>query len=210
MHSKFTHLYIIRQAFRSGGFLLLVLTTYCMPVFAQEATAQEDMPLDERGRYIYYEVVEGKQVPADSLRARAIAFLNIKKLSPVSLTKDGLTAAGKFLISKTAFVLTRPSGEVQYQFAFEIKEDKYRFWLTDFVFIPYKRDRYANYVPANVKGTPLEASPGKLNAGEWASYLSAASQQAGSFAAAFKASLSQSVKIKTEPKVKKAISTRNW
>ena len=200
----------IHQIVRSGGFLFIMTVLFCLPVLAQTSTGAELMPLDERGKYIYYEVVEKNTVPADSLQIRAKEFLNAKKLDGVKSNKDQLTASGKFLISKTAFVLTRPSGEVLYNFVFEIKEGKYRFWMTDFAFIAYKRDRYANYVPATVKGIPLEREPGKLNAAEWTSYIAAASKQADLFAKDFKQYLSAGKKIVVQPKAKPSVSTKSW
>lgn len=183
---------------------------FYLPTSAQTSTMAELMPLDERGKYIYYEVVEKNTVPADSLQIRAKEFLTAKKLDAVKSTKDQLSASGKFLISKTAFVLTRPSGEVLYNFVFELKEGKYRFWLTDFAFIAYKRDRYANYVPATVKGVPLEKEPGKLNAAEWTSYIAAASKQADLFATEFKQYLSVGKKIVVQPQTKPSVSTKSW
>lgn len=144
------------------------------------------MPKDERGKYIYYELVEKSPIPADSLNYRALQFLKHKKLTLVKQGAAVLGGSGKMVINKTAFVLTHPSGEVVYNFAFEIKEGKYRFWLTDFVFIPYKRDRYSNFVPSTLKGIPLENNPGKLNAGEWASYVDAVGNHASIFADEFK------------------------
>jgi len=207
---KFDNANNIHQIVRSGGFLFILTILFRLPVSAQTNTRSEIMPLDERGKYIYYEVVDKTMVPADSLQIRAKEFLTAKKLDALKSTKDQLTASGKFLISKTAFVLTRPSGEVEYSFVFELKEGKYRFWLTDFAFIAYKRDRYANYVPATVKGVPLEKEPGKLNAAEWTSYIAAASKQADLFANDFKQYLSVGKKTAVQPKAKPSVSTKNW
>lgn len=210
MPFKLNNRYSIRQIIRSGGFLLLQAAFFCTLSFAQTNPKDEQMPLDERGKYIHYEVVEAKQIPADSLRSRAAAFLKMKKLSAVKITAGQVSANGKFLISKTAFVLTRPSGEATYNFVFEIKEGKYRFWLSDFVFIPYKRDRYANFVPSTNKGTPLENDPGKLSGTEWDSYISATTAQSNLFATSFKEFLASEKKIIVQPKVKASVSTKNW
>jgi hypothetical protein len=122
----------------------------------------------------------------------------------------GIVAAGQFIIIKTALMLAHPSGELQYNFTFEMKEQKYRFWLSDFLFIPYKRDRYGNFVPSTPIGKALEDNPGKLNAGEWASYVDAARKQSAVFASQFKASLNTLRKGKTPAIKKKVISTKSW
>lgn len=209
MPSKFYNVNSTHQGIRLGGFLLLFIIVANLSSFAQ-IKGDEDMARDERGKYIYYEVVNGTSAAADTLRARALEFLKLKKVSHVKSANEQITASGKFLISKTAFVLTHPSGEVLYNFYFEIKGDKYRFWLTDFSFIPYKRDRYANFVPATTKSLPLETEPGKLNAGEWKSYISVTNKQATAFAADFKEFLSSARKSKVQPKAKPAISTKSW
>ena len=167
------------------------------------------MARDERGKYIHYEIVE-KNIPADSLKERALGFLTLKKLQAVQSSKEEIRAKGKFIVTKTALMLGHPSGELLYNFLFEAKEGKYRFWLTDFIFIPYKRDRYGIFVPSTPKGTPLEKSPGKLNAGEWASYIDAADKQATVFAAEFKDYLAAVQKIKKTNSTKSVISTKSW
>lgn len=210
MRFKLNNFYSIRQINRSGGFLFLISTLCCFSAIAQITDSVESMPLDERGKYIQYQVVEVKDQPADTLIKRAAAFLQMKRLSAIVVQPSLLHASGKFLISKTAFVLSRPSGEVYYHFTFEIKEGKYRFWLTDFEFIPYKRDRYANYVPATVKKVPLETEPGKLNKAEWDSYIAAAGKQAAAFSADFKAFLAAKPKAVVQPKPKTTISTKSW
>jgi hypothetical protein len=209
MLSKFTY-FNFRQVFRSGGFLFLITTLCGLSSFAQTAAKDDEMPRDERGKYIYYQIVEGKQIPSDSLYSRVTAFLEMKKLSAVQSRKGRTSASGKFLISKTAFVLTHPSGEVLYDFVFEAKNGKYRFWLTDFVFIPYQRDRYANFSPSAAKGTPLETGQDKHDAGEWTSYLTAAGKLAGAFGADLKDFLSAERKSKPNTKAKISISTKNW
>lgn len=200
----------IHQTFRSGGFLVLLVLF--MPLFslAQKDKTEDEMAKDERGKYIYYEVVDKGITAVDSLNERAKSFLKVKKLKGINQEQEQLNAQGKFIISKTAFVLAHPSGEVLYHFVFEVKEGKYRFWLTDFVFIPYSRDRYGNFVPSTVKGTALESDPGKLNAGEWASYVSSANKQAAVFAAEFKLYLAANPKAKAAVKPKKAVSTKSW
>ena len=175
----------------------------------------QDRPLanDENGKFIYYEVQELKTVPKDSLMARAEGFFNSVKTLKVSASKTDslIQASGKMIINKTALVLSRPSGEVLYNFNAETRDGKYRFWLTDFEFIPYQRDRYGNFVPATSIGTPLERKPGKLNAAEWAGYVKAVTKEANILAAKFKDAMAN--KAITQPPVVKAvpvISTKKW
>lgn len=176
----FLYLYVMKFL---GLSVLLFFTTVG---FAQ------DKPLsnDDRGKLIYYEVVELKDVPQDSLNMRAAAFFkkSAKLLKVKSSSTDSvIQASGKMVINKSALVLSRPSGEVLYNFYVETKGGKYRFWLTDFGFIPYQRDRYSNFVPSTTVPVPLERKPGKLNATEWAGYVKATTQEANALAVRFKA-----------------------
>lgn len=186
--------------------ILLFFTTAC---FAQEKV----LSTDDRGKLIYYEVVNIKDVPNDSLKSRVIAFLkkSPKTLKLKSADTDSLMyVTGKLIINKTALVLSRPSGEVLYNFYVETKDDKYRFWLTDFNFIPYQRDRYGNFVPSTTVGTPLETKPGKLNAGEWAGYLKATTSAVNGFAERFKEAMKGRVVVPPAVKMVPVNPTQNW
>lgn len=181
------------------GFNFLVLV--CTACFGQ------DKPLsnDDRGKLIYYEVVTANDIAKDSLAARTAEFLkkSAKSLKVNSAATDSLIhASGKMIINKTALVLSRPSGEVLYNFYAEARDGKYRFWLTDFNFIPYQRDRYGNFVPSTTVGTPLEKKPGKLNGAEWAGYVKATTREANLFALRFKKALMNKV---IAPPVVKAV-----
>ncbi|WP_316815963.1 DUF4468 domain-containing protein [Pedobacter nyackensis] len=177
--------------------------------FAQE----KPLATDDRGKLIYYEVVELKDVSKDSLRVRASGFLNksAKSLKPKSADSDSLmSATGKLVINKTALVLSRPSGEVRYNFYVETKDGKYRFWLTDFNFIPYQRDRYGNFVPFTTVGMPLENKPGKLNAAEWAGYVKATTREVNLFAERFKDVMMKKIIVPPVTKVLPVSPGQKW
>lgn len=198
------------QALWPGAFLFLFLLLIISGAFAQDKKELKELQKDEYGKYIYYEVVPKIPVSADSLAFRSKAFFKLKKMSPFLSDTTLSEQRGKFVISKTAFVLSHPSGEILYSFRFEIKGERYRFWLTDFLFIPYQRDRYGNFVPSTTKGIPLEKSPGKLNAGEWSAYVSDAGRQSAALAAEFKEYLSASQQAKPLHKTGSLISTKSW
>lgn len=152
------------------------------------AQTEQSLPVDEQGKFIYYEVVNNTAAK-DLLKQRAISYVKKqnKDLKFNAIQGDtALLATGKMVINKTLLVMSHPSGEVLYKFQAEIKEGKYRFWLTDFSFIPYQRDRYGNFVPSTSVATPLEKDPGKLNAAQWKEYQSQTAKYAKQFAIEFK------------------------
>lgn len=205
---------------KQGAFLFkTLLMKSCLLFFllliGVKSLAQEvKLPLDERGKLIYYEVVDKPGTSIQALQTRASRFFKGNKdVRLITGHADSTwTASGKFIINKTAFVLSHPSGEVLYQFYIDFKADKYRFWLTDFNFIPYQRDRYSNFVPATTIGIPLERKPGKLNAGEWESYVKATAREAGVFATRFKKAMADSAITAPTAKAVPVISTkdRKW
>ncbi|MCZ4224517.1 DUF4468 domain-containing protein [Pedobacter rhodius] len=186
--------------------LILVFAILSLKVSAQ----QKQFSTDDNGKFIYYEVVEtgtGK----DSLMLRAKAFVDAykKTIKKISNTDTSITAKGITVIDKTVLVASHPSGEVSYNMTFEAREKKYRFWLTDFKYIPYARDRYSNYVPTTNIGTPLEQTPGKLSAGAWKDILESAYNKTAKLAENFKKALATNQTEKLKKKIE-TISTKKW
>lgn len=189
--------------------MLTILLFFTTLVFGQE----KPLANDDRGKLIYYEVVESKGQAGDILNSRAAAFFKkwAKSLKVRSATTDSLIqASGKMIINKTALVLSRPSGEVLYNFYAETKDGKYRFWLTDFNFIPYQRDRYGNFVPSTTVETPLENKPGKLNAAEWNAYIKATTKEANAIALRFKEAMANKAVVLPAVKAAPVNPNKKW
>ncbi|MBC7566416.1 MAG: hypothetical protein H7223_05575 [Pedobacter sp.] len=184
-----------------------LLFTVCS--FAQE----KPLPFDERGKLIYYEIVASNETPKDSLMSRALAFLKAdsKKFKVSAIKGDTLVeATGKMLISKSALGMARPMGAVYFNFYTEVKAGKYRFWLTDFVFVSYMRDRYGNFVPETTIGIPLEREQGKLRVAEWVGYQKITAREAKAIADQFKTALATRIYTLQAKKPKNTISTKSW
>jgi hypothetical protein len=198
------------------AFLIIMkrLVFISLILLSRISVAQTPFAIDEHGKYILYEVVELNGTVKDSLTNRAKLFLkSIAKngIKMESSTSDSvLNATGKFLITKTSAMLSHPSGEVNYHFVAEIKNGKYRYWLTDFKFTPYQQDRYGVFVPIIGVSTPLEKSPGKLNASAWKDYISDAADQAKKFGVKFKEQMAAPIKSKPVEKSASPISTGKW
>ncbi|MFA6277328.1 MAG: DUF4468 domain-containing protein [Pedobacter sp.] len=192
--------------FISSLFLLL----YCF-VYAN-AQSESVLSVDEQGKLIYYEVVALKGTAKDSLKIRAINYLKKQNKDIQLKSAQGDTAfiaTGKMIINKTLLVMSHPSGEILYRFQVEVKEGKYRFWLSDFSFIPYQRDRYGNFVASTTIGTPLETDPGKLNAGQWKEYHVQTAKYAKDLAVKFKQFMA-SKNLIAEPLPEKKVISKNW
>lgn len=127
-----------------------------------QASQKDSLGFDENNKYIYYQVVAQPGLSADTIYQRALYFLltayskdklKLKKQEPA---KGVLKGEGGFMVSKKTLVSKHEDGKIAYDLNIEVKDGKYRYWLTNLVVIPYERDRYANFVPVNGKKTPLE------------------------------------------------------
>ena len=187
-------------------------------MFAIRAFAQKDsLAFDENNKYIYYQVVEQQGMAADSLFSRAAFFFD-KGYPQASLKATGNTkttealsinATGNFLVSKKSLVTSHEDGSVSFTMHVDVKAGRYRYWLTDFVFNPYQRDRYNNYVPVPGIYIPLEKSEGKIDKKDLAAYLDGILLSSRKIGAKLKEFMLKNPPVKKEPAVKK-ISTKDW
>lgn len=180
-------------------------------LFTDLSAQDKQFDKDEQGKFIYYKVVDSQTLGKAVLLERAKSFIALNKKSmKLELESDSsVLAHGKFVIDKTILVAGHPSGEVSYQFVFEVKEGKYRYWLTDFKYIPYQRDRYGNFVSTTHIGTPLEKQADKLNTGTWKDIQASTYGKAVKFGDALKKYLATDKKTPVAVK-KQTISTKKW
>src|SRR6185437_15310784 len=132
------------------------------------------LSLDEHNKYIYYQVVDIPGQNADSLNLRGLNFL--KSVAPkikiaVGANANSVGGEGKFLTTTGVSMLKRSNGEMTYKIIIECKDQKYRYWLTNFTFTPYIRDRYGNFVLQQGIDIPLEDVSAKLDKKDADNYL---------------------------------------
>jgi hypothetical protein len=100
----------------------------------QLANAQKSLlSLDEHDKYIYYQVVDMPGFSADSLTRNAAWFIKtaFPKNTTVQHKAAEVSMADKFLTYTT--IIKHESGAIAYTVTIECKDQKYRYWLTDFV-----------------------------------------------------------------------------
>ncbi len=91
------------------------------------------------------------------------------------MTQNGAGIKDKFLTYTS--LVKHENGEMTYTLTIESKEDKYRYWLTDFVFTPYEKNRYGIFVPVSGIEIPIENASSKLTQKEVDGYF----DQTGAF-----------------------------
>lgn len=139
----------------------IVLGVICLFLKIATASAQADsLVMDENNKYIYYQVVAQPASSADTLQARAIVFAKkafvASKLKFKDVNKGTIRATGGVLVSKKSSIAMHEDARIDYTMVIEVKDNKYRYWFTDFVIVPYQRDRFANFVPVSGKDVALE------------------------------------------------------
>ncbi|MFD2286506.1 DUF4468 domain-containing protein [Pedobacter petrophilus] len=189
-------------------FFLLIITLLSTILFAQE----KQFATGDNGKFIYYKVVDSQKVSRDIIVQRTKDFVTAQKKSIkiVSDTDSSVSAKGTLVIDKTVLVVGHPSGELNYNLVVEARNGKYRFWLTDFEFIPYQRNRYGNFVATTNIGTPLETKVDKLTAGQWKDIQATAYAKVEKLGESLKVFLASDAAVKLPVKPAGTISTKNW
>lgn len=145
---------------------------------AGTASAQKSLlSQDEHNKYIYYEVVDAPGITADSLNKNSSGFITntYPKEKPVKSDNFSINIKNKFL---TYSSLTKhETGEIACALTIECKDAKYRYWITDFVYTPYEKNRYGNFVPVIGIDLPLEKATAKISQKD----LDALLEQTGAF-----------------------------
>jgi len=119
-------------------------------------------------------------ITLDSLTKNASYFIKTtypKAKSGPDVTAGNFHANDKFLVYSMATFVKHESGEIAYTLNIECKDSKYRYWLTDFVFTPYEKNRYGVFVPKAGIDIPLETAEPKLDKKELNGYF----DQTGAF-----------------------------
>lgn len=148
---------------------LIIISTFLIS-FQKELL----FPVDENGKYIFQEVVELPGMKEDLLFENAEKFLKKVKVMKsrkkyLLLDKDNhsLTSKGSFYVYQRGSIKNSIAGAVEYDIKLEIKEGRYRYTITNYLFNEFKRNRYGKFEPIKGKYMPLELPVSNLNEKEW-------------------------------------------
>lgn len=186
--------------------LLLLLTSFFQ-------VSGQEMPADENGKVVFYEVVQTAPLPKAALYANAVQWLSGKL--PAWQDETGgdtaacrLTAAYEFPVYAKGYVSQQIHGTITCRLTVQIKDSRYRFYLSDFVFHYYHMDRTYKMVPTG-KTKPLEEAKAPGWQKTWDSHRQAALKAATELAAGLKAGMKN--KAPEEEKIAKSAKiSENW
>ncbi|OCX51518.1 hypothetical protein BEL04_15955 [Mucilaginibacter sp. PPCGB 2223] len=193
---------------------VILALTLCLG-FARMAVAQKDsLATDEHGKYIYYHVNAGGHSGANVLLVRALDFFDMPansanfKITDKDANAKTVDVTGFFAVQSTTSLTKHDDGKITFKLRIEVKDGRYRYWLSNFVFIPYYKDRYNNLVPKPGVEIPAEELNKKIDGKDAAHYLDECAAFGIKFGARFKKQL-ESEPVKTT-NGKKVIVTDKW
>jgi len=142
---------------------LLSLLTLITGISATVDLQGQPFSKDESNKIVFMEVVEVDSIKKEELFGNAAYWLaEYKKKVKNKITsfeKDSISskmnADFRFMVYSQSGVLTKISGAITYSLSIEMKDNRYRYIFTDFVFHYYKQNRNYEYVETGVK-KPLE------------------------------------------------------
>ena len=143
-------------------------------IFYYSLAQDTQFHVNDLGKYTMTEVVELHGIDKDKLFLngekfiRQVKVLNSKK-KYYKTDKENCTIRnrGSFYVYRIGSVKKGIGGAVEYDIDLEIKDGKYRYTITNFIFNEYKRNRYGKYVPIKGKFIPLEREVNSINKKEW-------------------------------------------
>lgn len=154
-------------------------------------------------------------ISADSLFIRAQRFMkngypkDLLTLTAIDAAEKILSGRGRFLLNRKVLLLNHEEGEIQYKMTIEVKDQKFRYWYTEFLFIPYQRNRYNNFVPVAGMRIPLETAGKRIDKKTVSKYLESvlySSAQAGNTLLYYMQAPSPSLPVHAPKKM----NTGNW
>lgn len=149
--------------------LYLLFATVFITLFQQVL-----FPVDEYGKYTFYEVVEIPGMKQDDLYKNGESFLkkvkvlkSKKKYLNVNKENYTITNKGSFYVYQYGSINKAIAGAVEYDISLEVKDGKYRYTITNFIFNEFQRNRYGKYEPLKGRNTPLEMEVSDINKKGW-------------------------------------------
>jgi len=123
----------------------------------------QPLTVNDQGQITYSQVVKVEEVGKELLFSNTYAFLEslvdehkrLKKGPYVNEDSTEIYLPLAYTVYKD-FPVHSPHGVIKYQFKVSIKEGRYRYIATNFVFHYLERNRYGKFVEVKGKSKPLE------------------------------------------------------
>jgi hypothetical protein len=187
--------------------LILLLTGLTKPAWAQK----DKLTTDEHDKYIYYQAADMPGLTADTLYNRCLSgltqYYHGTGFSPVGKERTTIDIQPTLIVYSNKSLAKHEEGEIAYTLHLEFKNAKYRYWLNDFIFRPYQRNRYSEFEKVPGVEVPLEKVKSKYGDNALANYqeqIVAFAKQIGENLKIYMANL-QKESVPAEK-----VNTKNW
>ena len=150
----------------------IILLATLVGLFYTAALAQDSdlLPLDDTGKISFQGVAKTPGLLKESLYQNALHFLSKvkvvkqkKKESYLLEEESKVSSLGGFLV----YNYKSPDGEIRYNLSIEVKDNKYRYTITDFIFYAYSRNRYGRFEREKWKPKSLDQPAVKGEQKSW-------------------------------------------
>jgi hypothetical protein len=178
------------------------------------AFAQKDsLSIDQHNKYIYYHVVEQPGLTVDTFQNRMLYLL--KTTFPESKISNktnlgNISGVGKFIVLSGISLIKHQDGEIQYAFHIQYRDQRYRYWLTNFVFTPYKNDDHGNRQLQTRLSVTLEHAERKLGVQKFNRYINETAGYSIRFGNEVNKYMSRFSKMHIREHLKKISITKTW
>ncbi|QHT66876.1 DUF4468 domain-containing protein [Rhodocytophaga rosea] len=123
------------------------------------ANSQQILPVDAANKVAFTDVVKAENMKKEILNENINTWLLATQYSLQSVSNDSTTqkliASSEFPVYARGYVSKKIHGKISYKLTIEVKDNKYRYFFTDFVFSYYKEGRNYTMVPSG-KRKPME------------------------------------------------------
>lgn len=185
--------------------------------FKKKKTETIKFQKNENGKIIFYEVVAADSIPRDTLWKNAMIWVK----NALSEKSDKITfenqlygtieAETSMMLYVPSIITKMPHGKLTYKIILDIKDRKYRYTFTDFIFQYYQQDRKDfKYKPVKGSYRPLEKEkyPGYQTA--WNNHKYTVKDHVDGQIANLKTEIIKFTKLESATIEKPIIKTKEW
>ncbi len=166
-----------------------------MGAWSGYAQMSASLPVDDSGKITFSEVISLDSTSKEGLFQRASSFFrNLAANSRGTKTKDIVTEGSQISLPLSfkvyhEFPVKSPHGIIKYNLRIEVRQGRYRYIATDFVFHYLKRNRYGKFVEVKGKSKPLETHSFKGQQNLWEAHKTRLNEEIASLVADLKQSM---------------------
>ena len=176
---------------------------------------------DENNKIVFYEIINIDTIERKYLYENALIWLKstlVEKNDKITFENELMgTIEGEsgFMVYVPSIISHMPHGKISYKVQLEIKEKKYRYYFSDFIFQYYQQDRRDfKYKPVKSALKPLEKEKYMGSQNAWNAHKVTVKETIDGQIANLKLQMAKKplvfIEIKKDSVIKPIIKTKDW